>query len=117
MEGLGFEDIRHNYILDRENAAMVADEYGIEVEVVEESGDDLFPAPIKPDLLAERPPVVTIMGHVDHGKTTILDYLRKSSIVSQEFGGITQHIGAFSVTTPKSKKRITFWIHLDTLHF
>ena len=90
---------------------MVADEYGIEVEVVEESGDDLFPAPIKPDLLVERPPVVTIMGHVDHGKTTILDYLRKSSIVSQEFGGITQHIGAFSVTTPKSKKRITF---LDT---
>ena len=83
---MGFEDIRHNYILDRENAAMVADEYGIEVEVVEESGDDLFPAPIKPDLLAERPPVVTIMGHVDHGKTTILDYLRKSSIVSQEFG-------------------------------
>lgn len=111
LEGLGFEDIRHNYILDRENAAMVADEYGIEVEVVEESGDDLFPAPIKPDLLVERPPVVTIMGHVDHGKTTILDYLRKSSIVSQEFGGITQHIGAFSVTTPKSKKRITF---LDT---
>ena len=50
---MGFEDIRHNYILDRENAAMVADEYGIEVEVVEESGDDLFPAPIKPDLLVE----------------------------------------------------------------
>jgi translation initiation factor IF-2 len=111
LEGLGFEDIRHNYILDKENASLIADEYNFEVTISENGSDDLFPAPVNEKLLKERPPVVTIMGHVDHGKTTILDYLRKSSIVDQEFGGITQHIGAFSVLTPISKKKITF---LDT---
>ncbi|RLV92947.1 Translation initiation factor IF-2 mitochondrial [Spathaspora sp. JA1] len=109
---LGYEDVRHDYILDKENAAMIADEYGIEVITSEgSSSEDIFSVPIKEELLKERPPVVTIMGHVDHGKTTILDHLRKSSIVDTEFGGITQHIGAFSVITPVSKKKITF---LDT---
>ncbi|KAI5949365.1 IFM1 [Candida jiufengensis] len=112
LNDLGFEDIRHSYILDKENATMVADEYDIEVEITTKTNEnDLFPDPIKEEQLKERPPVVTIMGHVDHGKTTILDYLRKSSIVTGEFGGITQHIGAFSVITPISKKKITF---LDT---
>ncbi|KAF7546121.1 hypothetical protein G7Z17_g8651 [Cylindrodendrum hubeiense] len=112
LEQMGFEDITEDTIMTGDTAGLVAMEYGLEPTIDTGSKRDLRPRPVPedPSMLPARPPVVTIMGHVDHGKTTLLDWLRKSSIAAGEHGGITQHIGAF-VVNMSSGKQITF---LDT---